>query len=101
MYPSSASYTADDDLNSIEYQNWDMTIMPLIMGEYGGLKYFFSNEADAVTPINNLLDTMLNHRGFTGALYWTWDTEKINDHWTLQGEQQLIKPVVQEFFSNY
>jgi hypothetical protein len=90
-YPTSLveNYSLLPDLESSEFSKFDRTAKPLLMGEFGIFK-------DNYGDINEAVKVMAAHRkeslelGFSGALYWTWDTLSQKTLWHLLEQDGLI-----------
>jgi len=89
MYPAGPSYSIDDDLASSEYSIWDLNAKPIVMGEFGAFKSYYPD-------INNAASAMETHRqnafdrGFTGALFWTWESNGQHTLWHMLDEGGVI-----------
>lgn len=90
-YPTSSieNYSLLPDLESSEFSKFDMTVKPLLMGEFGIFK-------DNYKDIKEAVGVMAAHQkkalelGFSGALYWTWDTFSQKTLWHLLEQDGLI-----------
>ena len=83
------NYSLRKDLQSSEYNKWNKTLKPLLMGEFGTFK-------DKYGTIEEACNVMIAHReeafnlGFSGALYWTWDTFSQKRIWHLLEQDGVI-----------
>jgi len=83
------NYSLREALESSEYSKWDKTLKPLLMGEFGTFK-------DKYETIEQACEVMTAHRkeafdlGFSGALYWTWDTFSQKRIWHLLEQDGFI-----------
>jgi len=90
-YPTTRvdKYSLKEALESSEYSEWDMTVKPFLMGEYGTFK-------DKYVDIDQVASIMAAHRkealdlGFSGTLYWTWDTFSQKRIWHLLEQGGVI-----------
>jgi hypothetical protein len=86
MYPTGPGYPIDDDLASSEYSTWDLEAKPLLMGEFGAHKYYFYPQIDNVPAEMAAHRQNAFDRGFSGALYWTWNAFSQRAYWHLLDE---------------
>jgi hypothetical protein len=82
-------YSLKADLESSEYSKWDKAAKPLLMGEFGAFKEKYKTVEEAAVG-------MAAHRreafdlGFSGAIYWTWDTFSQTELWHLLDQNGMI-----------
>ncbi|MEN8254447.1 MAG: hypothetical protein ABFR33_03150 [Verrucomicrobiota bacterium] len=82
-------YDMESSLNSSGFDKLDKTVKPFLMGEYGTFK-------DKYTRIEDAKAAMLKHRsemrrlGFSGELFWTWDTHSQKRIWDLTEEGGVL-----------
>lgn len=93
-YPRSMD-TLKHDLRSIEFEKLKRvcrrTGKPLLMGEFGAFKKFYSDLDSAAKTMEHYLKRVYN-RGFDGFMYWTYDTDEQERLWNAQsGDRQIFR----------
>lgn len=81
IYPLGAGYSFADDLRTIEWSSMPSS-MPVIMGEFGAFKQFYSTIDSAVAGMKTFENSAWQ-AGFAGFLYWTFDTTEQSEIWTM------------------
>jgi len=73
-YPLGAGYTLAADLASSEWSDIPLAACPVLMGEFGAFEMFYPDITAAAALMRDHQIEGWN-RGFSGFLYWTYDTE--------------------------
>jgi hypothetical protein len=99
FYPFSEK-TLPADLESIEFAALapaaERAGKPLIMGEFGAFKNNWKTIDQAENAMRSHLRAVLK-LGFTGFLYWTYDTDEQNELWNARSDRGQIFEMLQEF----
>jgi len=88
-YPQGNGYLLLTDLESSEYSIWDLNAKPIVMGEFGAFKHYYSDIYDAA-------EAMVTHRqqardfGFEGELFWTWQENGQYQLWHMLEAGEVI-----------
>ena len=83
------NYDLESSLNSSGFDKLDKSVKPFLMGEYGTFKDKYENVEDAKAA-------MIKHQaemerlGFSGHLFWTWDTHSQKRIWDLTEEGGVL-----------
>ena len=90
-YPHSRDYRMEPDLDSVEFSQLRRT-KPILIGEFGARKKDFQTIGDVPVVAKNYLSQACRH-GFSGWLFWTWDTyqqERKDDLWNMTDNGDLL-----------
>lgn len=80
MYNTSPGYDMLADLNSSEFSSMNLPAKPFLMGEFGAFKFRFPSLANAAYAMGAFRDQAYSY-GFSGSLFWTWDTTEQPELW--------------------
>ena len=82
----------DDEI----WENFGLTgtdRMPVLLGEFGGIKEWFSNEADAAAAVMGL-EVAACREGIDGYLVWAWRGDDLHDiFWASEGDGYVARVV--------
>lgn len=87
------SNSLTDYLESSEFSSMDLTLKPLLLGEFGAFKNVYPTIGEAASVV-------LAHRteafgfGFQGALHWTWDTPNQPEIWNALDAGGVVNTVL-------
>ena len=92
IYSPNSGWTLDQDLASIEWDSVDKR-RPVWVGEFGAFKTRYPVLTDAAWAMRDL-QVSTCARGFSGWLFWTFDTVEQPELWTLSDANGAINGVL-------
>ncbi len=103
IYPSTANSIAED-YRSIDFETTRKDCarigVPLLMGEFGAFSHRYPTLSLAVNEMS-LFATQTFNKGFTGWLFWTYDTTEQEGLWTAKdGDSAIFKSLAYIFPQN-
>jgi hypothetical protein len=88
-------YSLAGDLDSNEFRDWDLRVMPIVIGEFGASQRQFPTIDAAVAAVRREQQDALR-LGIAGTVYWTWNTLPDNNKWwsAIEDDGAILKALL-------